>query len=223
MKGKPPTYAPPPADATAEQKAAYAKAAGVPDDAKGYGFAKPENWPEGMEYSDEHALQWADKMHKLGVPAAMANDLRNQFLAEVVEGATTQATEANKLLDESFTKMFGDQKGVVTQRVKDVLTAAIPDTATRTALEKGLSNEALLAIAAIHEHDRKTYGQADTNGDDGSKTAAKSLDELRAEGQKMMATDAYRDPMHKDHAATRKTVNETYQQIGALTEAAKKK
>lgn len=198
----------------------------VPEKAEDYGFKKPDNLPEGMEYDEAHALKWANAFKEMGVPPAMANKLRDAFFAEQAEshGALTGATaEANKRLDENYTKVFGDQKGVVVQRVKDVLAKAVPDAAVRADLEKTLPNEALMAIGMLDAHYRKTYGQPDQNTGDTGASSGKSLDEMRTDAQKLMASDAYRDTMHKDHKATRATVDQAYKDIAALTEAAKKK
>lgn len=198
----------------------------VPEKAEDYGFKKPENLPEGMEYDEADAAKWAGVFKEMGVPVAMANKIREAYIAQQVEGhgASAGATKAaNDRLDETYTKAFGDQKGAIVQRVKDVLAKAVPDAAVRADLEKTLPNEALMAIGMLDAHYRKTYGQSDTNTGDQGTGSGKSMEEMRTDAQKLMASDAYRDTMHKDHKATRATVDQAYKDIAALTDAAKKK
>jgi hypothetical protein len=107
--------------------------------------------------------------------------------------------------------------------VKGTLAQAIPDPQMRAALEKTLPNEALVALAYLDQHYMKKYGQSDQNIGDNSQYAGKTLEEIRGEAQKLMASPEYRDVMHKDHKATREKADNLYKHIAALTDASKKK
>lgn len=210
----------PPADADDATKAEFYKQLGVPETTEGYGFAKPENMPDGMEYNEEDAKKWAEFFKENNIPADMANTIRDQYMTQMFEmhGAQAEAqTAAATALDESFTKEFGENKQQAVQQVKDVLTKAIPDEATRQNMEQALSNEALLALAMVDRHYKKEYGQSDTLTNDPASPASGNVDNMRDEARKMMSSDAYRDTMHKDHKAVKNRVDQMYRDIGALT------
>lgn len=70
------------------------KAAGRPDDPKGYEFAKPEKLPEGMEYSEEVDKTFATKAHELGLNKRQASALREWQLDYLSQAQTKQAEES---------------------------------------------------------------------------------------------------------------------------------
>lgn len=62
-------------DAKPEEIAAFRKALGVPDTVEGYEIARPEELPEGVQWSDETVQAFVGVLHKHGVPPAVAADL----------------------------------------------------------------------------------------------------------------------------------------------------
>lgn len=226
-----PKYGVPGADAAPEQVAEFFKALGVPETPEAYGLKSPDGYPEHMgEYMAETLTEYSKVAHDLKLTPKQAAGIQQWFdgmalkLGQAGVTADTEAAAASQAkLTEHFGKLFGDKSGEAVERVKASITAAIPDASLREALSKSLPDEALVAIAAIEQHYRKTYGQADNNIGNEGNPSGKSLEDLRKEAQTTMATDAYRDPMHKDHKATRERVDQMYKDIGALTEAAKRK
>lgn len=209
--------------ATPEEKAQFYKELGVPDDDKGYEFKKPDGVPDEL-WDTKHEAKWAGLMKTHNVPKGVANALRDEMLKETIELHNGSVKSLNEAMD----KAFGDKKQDVAKQVGAMMTEAIPDKALRDQIEKNIGNKNTPAFATalglIHQHYTKKYGLADTNtGDGGDGSGGKTMPEMRAEGQKLMATEAYRDPMHKDHAATRKLVDDIYENIGKLTDAGKKK
>ena len=226
-----PKYGVPPTDAPPEQQAEFYKALGVPETPEAYGLKPPEGFPEHMgEYMTDTLNEYVKVAHDLKLTPKQAEGLQKWYdnmamqLGEAGQKAQTAEAQASQAkLTEHFTKLFGNQTGEAVARVKQSMTEAIPDAGLREALSKTLPDEALVAIAAIEQHYRKTYGKADENiGKDGQ-SSAKSLEDLRVEAKQLMASDAYRDPMHKDHKATREKAEQMYKDIGALTDAARKR
>jgi hypothetical protein len=65
---------------TPEEVAAYRKTMGVPDSPDGYKL-KPENLPEGFEWSSAIEKQYAEIAHKNNIPAAAMRELANAQIA----------------------------------------------------------------------------------------------------------------------------------------------
>lgn len=219
-----PRYDVPAADVPPEARTAWEdnvfKAFGVPETPDGYGIEVAD------DAEKETVGAFATKMHSLKMNPAQVNGVvewLKEQAGSINDVEIQEETDRSARLDGFYTKTFGDQKVAVVERVKTALAEAIPDSATRADIEKSLPPEALNAIGAIHEHYRKTYGLADqTQGDQGG-NAGKSPEDLRTDAKAMMASEAYRDPMHKDHKSTKDKVNQAYRDIDALTKATVKK
>jgi len=226
-----PRFDVPAADAPPEVQAEFYKKMGVPEKPDGYGLKAPDGYPEHMgEYMGETLTEFSAKAHELKMTPAQAAGVQAWFDGHALKlGAAQQTveaqkvTEANGRLDAHMTSLFGDQKNAQAARVTAIMTEAIPDPALRADLEKALPVEALTAIAAIEKHYRTKYGLPDTTIGDTGNASGKSLADMRTEASALMATPAYRDPMHKDHKTTRAQADGMYKQIGQLTEQAKKK
>lgn len=215
---------------TAWEKSVF-KALGVPESPEAYGLSAPEGYPEHMgEYMKETLGEFGKVAHSLNMTASQAKGVQTWFddmalkLGEAGVAAQKSETDAaNARMDEHFTKVFGDQKTVAVEQVKQDMVKAIPDAALREDLAKALPNEALVVIAAMQKHYAETYGKADQNQGDQGAGAGKTIEELRDDAKKLMASPEYRDPMHKDHKNTKDKVNQMYKDIGALTDQARKK
>jgi hypothetical protein len=210
--------------ATAEEKAAFYEELGVPKEGttEAYKFTKPENMPDEL-YSEEHAAKWAQAMKDNNVPVDAANALRDMLIGEQIDAAT----DATKALNDALDKDFGENKDIIAKEVGEMMKQAIPDDALRQQIEAGIGDKNTPAFAVALGHimqHMKKQGFSDNNtGDGGSDHGGMSVDELREKGQALMASDAYRNPMHKNHAAVKKEADGIYKTIGELTAQAKKK
>jgi len=226
-----PKYGVPGADADDATKAEFFKALGVPEKPEDYGLKPPEGLePEVNDYMVETLNEYAKIAHDLKLSPAQAAGIQKWFdnMAVELQKADLKASgeskaAADKVLSDHFGKLFGDKSGEAVTRVKNSIVEAIPDVAVREALSKNLPDEALVAIAAIEQHYRKTYGQADQNIGGEGNPSGKSLEDLRKEATTLMSSPAYRDPMDKGHQKAKEDVANLYKQIGILTDAAKKK
>jgi hypothetical protein len=71
----------------------YYKASGRPEKPDEYGFAKPEQLPEGMEYSPDIDKAFATKAHELGLNKKQAAALREWQLGIMSEGHKQQSSQ----------------------------------------------------------------------------------------------------------------------------------
>jgi len=209
-------------NATTEERAAFNEALGVPKEASGYGFEKPEGMPD-EAYDQAHADKWADLLHKNNVPGEAANALREAMFEE----HQASETAANEALNTKMDEIFGEDKQLIAKEASALMQAAIPDAKLRAQIQASIGNENTPAFAAalglVTQHMKKTYGLSDENISDSGGSSGKSLADIRSEAQTAMASPAYRDAMHKDHAETKKNVNAMYKQIGELTDAEAKR
>ncbi|MDW9762155.1 hypothetical protein GOB02_21700 [Sinorhizobium meliloti] len=74
----------------------FYKAGGLPDDPNGYGFAPPEQIPEGMVYSPEVDQRLAGIFHKAGLNKQQAALARQELMGLVAEGGTAQLEAGQK-------------------------------------------------------------------------------------------------------------------------------
>lgn len=208
--------------ATDEEKAAFFKSLGVPEAAEGYDFKKPDGVPD-ESYNPEHAAKWSKLMKDNNIPKDAANALRDAMIAEQAEAGAASA----KALNDAMQTAFGDQKAVISKEIGDLMTKAIPDAKLRETIQASISDEKTpafaLALGLAMQHMKKTYGLTDKNIGDGGEGSGMSIEDLRAKGNKIMSSEAYRDPMHRDHASVKKEAAEIYKQIGELTNAKSKK
>lgn len=210
-------------ESTPEEAAAFYKELGVPEKgtAEDYGFTKPEGMDD-ADFNAEHAEKWAGLMKEHNVPKEAAEALRQELFAE----GDAHQEAALKTLNEALDKSFGENKAAISKEVGDMLTEAVPDAELRATIEASLGDEKTpafaLALGHVMQHMKKTYGLADKNAGDDSQLSGKTVEELRAEAQKEMTSDAYRDPMHRDHKTKKAEVQGMYKEIGILTDQANK-
>jgi hypothetical protein len=74
----------------------YYKAGGLPDKPEDYGFAQPEQVPDGMVYSQELDQRLAGIMHGAGLNKSQAAKVREQLMGIVSEGGTAQLEAGQK-------------------------------------------------------------------------------------------------------------------------------
>lgn len=221
----------PDANATPEAKAAFYKALGVPDKPEEYGFKKPDNLPEGVEYDEKDAAEWAGVFKELNVPASVANALRDRFVKQYIEGVskTAEAMKADQTtsdanFDEVTKKTFGDKRDAYLQ-------------AARTDIERygskelremvsNLPNAGLALIAQVVTGIRKELGGEDSVITGDSAGTAKSEGELRQELRDIYANPAFNSPFVKgkeEHQRLRDEAKRISQAIAAGQAARAKK
>lgn len=209
--------------ATAEEKAQFYAELGVPPDPKGYEFKRPDGITD-EQWDSKHEEKWAGLMKEHNVPKSVANALRDEMIKETLDKYTAGTKTLNEILDKSL----GDKKQSLVKEAGAVSLKAITDPNERKMIEEFIGDKhtpaAALFAVRLNEYYKKTYGLSDTNGgDQDGNNGGQSIKEMRAEATKLMASEAYTNTMHKDHAETRKRVDGMYADIGKLTDAQKKR
>lgn len=168
--------------------------------------------PEGLQVDENFQKEIKNVMFAAGVNGKQAKILEegyNKLLLQSVEGQKGKAAEQDKQFIEMTTKVFGQEKDQALKIAK-----ALIDKHTSTEVKPylaGLPNEALIVMADTLRNIQKTYIREDqlpTGA--GSGVGPVSQEQRRAEGQKLMASEAYTNAFHPEHEATVKKVRELY-------------
>lgn len=117
-------------DASDEERAAYYKAIGVPDDPKGYGIKAPEQLPDGVSWDDGLSEKFASAAHQAGLTPAQAAKLTEWQVGIVGEQVAASRAAAAQALEQ--------EKQHLTQTFGQNLPKAV-DLAQRVAKQEGLS------------------------------------------------------------------------------------
>lgn len=221
-----PRFDVPTAETPPEVAAEFYKKMGVPETPDAYGLKPDAFRPEGNNETNAEFLKaFSSIAHEAKLTPAQAQTV-HKFMDDLtvnVEKAQQEAQAAEDAkLDEMFTKALGDEKTTAATRIEQLINQVIPED-MKAALAGKMSNEALTAIAIIEKHLRTTYGQSDSNINDPSNNAGKSLDDLRKEASDLMNSPSYQNVMDPGHKATKEKVNAMYKTIGELTAFSKKK
>lgn len=101
-------------DATDEERKAFAKAIGVPDDKEGYAFDVPKNLPADLPYDEGAATEFKGVAHEIGLTPGQAAKLHDWFVGQRVNdfnSALEAAPEQVKAVAEAetakLTKVWG--------------------------------------------------------------------------------------------------------------------
>lgn len=151
-------------NATPEEKAAFAKALGVPEKPEDYGFKKPDG-EMGNFYNDEQVSAFGKVAVELGLSKAQADGLLQWQLGISKEFADTELEEGKKYLQERETKLkeaFGtrvDAEVAEAQRVLATMNPNIDINSVNTmdpqlviglaSFAKKLSPDTLVTVAAM--------------------------------------------------------------------------
>jgi len=97
-------------DATPEDRAAYLKAIGVPDDPKGYDIKQPEKLPDGVSWDQGLSEKFAGVAHEIGLTPAQVAKLQEWQVGSIAEQVqTTREASAQALEQEraELNRTFG--------------------------------------------------------------------------------------------------------------------
>jgi hypothetical protein len=215
-------------NATPEQIQKFRKAIGVPDTHDAYQIApiewSPEEKPIGDYLAATRSPEFMDLMkqtaHAVGITPAQFNKVVEiydrgmvaQHRAELAEIARMEQ-EATADFEIQAERLFGGRKDQVMQSGQKILQSLTPD-ALKPALNS-LPNEALMVLAGVLDNVRQKYIREDNFNQAGaSGNAPTSLEDIQAEGRKLMAHPAYADPLHAEHEAVKAKVKQNYARLG---------
>lgn len=216
-------------NATAEERATFYKALGVPENADGYGLVVPENLPEPLKENYEtDTLKWfAGVAKEANLTPQQAKAIQaaydNKF-SEFLTGAGEDVTRSEANFDAMATKIFGDKK-------VEALTAARADVEKYIPKElhadfANMPNSALLAVARVATAVRQELTGEDKVTNDGSEVTGKSSNDLKNEARAIMKGEDFNSPFGKGgkdaYEKAQKDVRRLFQEADALDKAGKK-
>lgn len=154
---------PPGAESTPEEIAAFRKAMGVPDSPDGYGIAAPENLPEGVEWDEQLAGDFAATAHELGLnpdQAKKLSDWYTQQMAESVNGQFSQREQAMEAEREKLKQAFGAKFDARMNAAKRAALTLGLDPETNPAFNNAETVQAMARLADMLGEDQIVGGDA---------------------------------------------------------------
>ena len=213
----------PTSESTDEDWQKFYTTMGRPEDSGKYEFTKVEG-PEGIDLqgSEEGMKKVKEMFHKAGLSGKQATQIKkaydemfleqyNKQLATGKAGSDQQNTEFEGLLD----KHFGDQKEAASARVNKMLVEFVP-----TEFKKhvdGLDNKNLMILTAVLDKVHKKYVSEDNLDAGGNPIPTETVETMRVSAQQMMVSEAWKNPMHAQHQATKDKVKALYEKIDLAT------
>lgn len=172
---------------------------------------------EGARPDPELAKMLKSAFHAAGLNKVQAAKFQAK-IAPAIEAREKAMVEQQKKIDEEFTalseKAFGADRDKVYARVNAAIKENVP-AEFHPHLDK-LDNKSLVILAGVVNSVLKKYVPADKlDGGAGAGATGGDGGDLREEGRKLMASEAYSNWQHPDHEKTVSRVNEIYKTIGA--------
>lgn len=96
-------------DATAEERNEFYQKLGRPENAEGYQFGKPDNWPEGVEYHEGLEAAFKEKAFELGAPDKLAGELFSWYNEMILNEHKAIEDATQKSIDELKNDWKGDK------------------------------------------------------------------------------------------------------------------
>ena len=164
----------------------------------------------GANPDQEFVADLRGAMHGAGIHKIQANKFLGALIPKF-QAREAKLIEARKAQDLEFenlkTATFGADGAKVMERVRGALDEYTPKV-LQPHLQK-LDNNALTIVAGVINAILEKYVPEDKMPKGKAPPAGGGAD-IREEGRKLMASPAYTDASHKEHAATVKRVNEIY-------------
>lgn len=189
-------------DATPEQKAAFNKAFGVPDSPDGYELSEPAEGAE--EFQKGIRQMFLDA----GVSKTQAAKLDKAF-NELVLGMAPDPAKLDAEFDQMALDTFGERKDKALENAKILLNSNVPE-AFKDHINN-LGNKELIVMASVLDQIQQKYIAEDSLPQSGgSATPAMSAEDARAKGRQLIASEAYQNSFHPDHARVVEEVRRIY-------------
>lgn len=216
-------------NATPEERQAFHKALGVPDNVEDYKIENTQWAPEEKELGE-----YLDKTRNPNVLKAVAQAAKDQGIppqalnkviqafekSQVVEQrAVIEAARAAEAADDAdFRKLsrehFGDRAPQVLDHGKKVIQQYVPPGVQPLLHQLDAKGVVILAAALDGVFKRHVHEDGITRPTESM--TAKSVDEIKREGESMMKDPAYTDIRHKDHEEMKAKVINHFKQLSNL-------
>jgi hypothetical protein len=153
--------------------------------------------------------------HKAGLNKRQADILYKDF-TDFAKGQTEAQRKEAAALDQQFeeltAKAFNAENAAVLSRTKAMLDQFTPENLKPYVAK--LPNESLVVLAGVLNNIHARYMKEDSGAGGGAPAGGSGESEMREEARKLMASDAWKDPWHKDHNSVKARVAEIYSQVG---------
>ena len=181
---------------------------GRPESADKYDVAKPEGMEDsGLQWSDEKANGWKEKMYELGLSNKQAKSLFDTYNTSVMEQVKTfkdSQTAKYAEVELAMKKEFGDQYSNVLNSASKVAS----DFKVKEVLEQAgvynnpLVQNLLIAVAEANEEDTG-FGTSSTQ----------NISNVQEEIDKLMGSDPYWDQSSEQHQGVKNKVHKLFEQL----------
>lgn len=198
--------------ATDEEKAAFDKQLrqlmNVPESADKYDMTVPEKYKD-VPRDEAMGKEFSELGLKIGLsPEQMAaiNEWSYEFISKQAEAGAQQADMNDADFEKSMKEAYGDKATETMEKAKATMLSLVSEQ-NRAALAE-LPNAALVGLVeAFNTVNTKFMGE-DVPELAALRESGKTPDQVRQDKLQLMQSKAYSDPMHPEHEATVKKVNE---------------
>lgn len=199
-------------DSTEEELRNFNRSAGMPENAEDYVFEATGDVPRDAAFDSEIKKLF----HDAGLSLKAGSKLQKSFESLMLEKQKQLADQNDDAFDKLSKDVFGDRVDEVLASSKSLIEENIPES-LREAFS-GLSNEALVTMAAVLDGIKSKYINEDSINDKrGFGDSQGGVDALRKQARELLAHPAKNDPFHEDHKNINDQVTEIYAQIAKLS------
>lgn len=198
----------PGADAGEEEWNKLYNKLGRPEKPDAYEFEKLD----GLEYSDDQLSKVKDMFHKAGLNSKQAKMIQSEFdkmQLDMLQSSNQEREQADLEFENATTKLFGDRKDQALQGAKELLEKYTPEGFGDKIAN--LDNNSLVAMASVLDGIRKEYMSEDSLNRGGGAPITKG--DSREQAIKLMQSDAWKNPFHKDHESVKQQVADLYRKV----------
>jgi len=188
-----------------DEIAVFNKAFGVPEKAEEYTIEPSEEITKMYGEADKEVMtEFKQVLHKAGANAKQAEILKEGYsniIGNIVKKAEAQKAESDKAFDELVTSTFGDKQEEILAGAKALIVEHAPEGFREKMGD--LSPESLVILAGVLKNIQEKYIDEDDLNLGGGGGSAISEATAQTEIQKVIGSDAFRNPMHAGHAVAK--------------------
>ena len=138
-------------NATDAEKAAFYNKMGRPETADKYTIGKPENYPDGLQYTEDVEKVFRNAFHEAGIPDKAAKTLWGKYHELAVQGFESQQRVEKEALDKAVNTLKDEWKGdafkVNTETAHRAFMKTFDDTAKQAEAKAFIENTKINGLA----------------------------------------------------------------------------
>lgn len=181
---------------------------GRPEQPDKYELGAP---PEGYQRDEETLKALRSVFHQTGLNGKQASAIVSSYEKIILDRANKNQQAQEAEFDKISKETFGDRQDAViaksAQMLKDFAPAQFqPHIAS-------LDNKTMIVLASVLDAVHNKYVPEDRGPTDRAPAAGRSAEEIRAEAQRLMNSDIYKNAFHPEHESTVRRVREMYKSL----------